>query len=308
MSNLHTILTKIAKNHTDWKTYPILLKWYESGRMSNPINILEKKVDKLLREGATAKVKEWVSTDVALTQITAERYLLDYLGTRNSNFRDSFTGGGVDGYLQIKSDSIGLEVTTVNQSIPEWILHERLLAYLSTNRYARNDGIEITYDLSKLEPIKFDNLNIIQKIGDAILRENYHSVNGVAIKKISKRGAYISWNNTESNNNFFVTIENSLTQILSQKSKQLSKNQQNILFVGVNQLPNSIFNPGIFKELVGHIYHQDWIDELNIVTRNSLPVYVIGVCFFVYTLPSEEMMYPLKVIWRDPSVTVPINL
>lgn len=97
--------------------------------------------------------------------------------------------------------------------------------YLAKNNYNGENGIEIIYDLSKLEAIKYDNLEIIEKIGIAIIRNNYHAVNGVSISKISKSGSYITWNNTETNNNFFVDIQKSLDQVITQKSKQLSKNK-----------------------------------------------------------------------------------
>lgn len=308
MSGITDYVNKIKFDKKDWKKYPILLRWLEQGKMTAEIGIISKKIEYLLSLGAKSKVKEWISSDKALTQITAERYLLDYLRNKNTNYEDMFSGGGVDGYLNISGSKIGIEVTTINQSLPEWILVERLLTYLSVNNYKNDIGIEISYDLSKLENIKYGSLDIIQQIGSAILRNNFHGISGISLKKISKRGSYISWNNTESDINFFTNIQYCLTQIINDKNKQINKNQQNILFVCVGQLPTGIFNPGIFKELGGKVYHQDWIDELEQIVTRTLPVKVLGVCFFTYTLPFESMMYPLKIIWRDKTKTIPINV
>jgi len=308
MENLLEQLKNIKFDKNDWRAYPILLRWIESGSMKAEVDVISKKADYLAGVGAKSKVKEWLSSDIALTHITAERYLLDNIRKKNANFLESFTGGGVDGYLKIHDDNIGIEVTTVNHSLPEWILRERLLSYLSVNTYNRGEGVEISYDLSKLEGIKYENLEIIPKIGSMIMRGNFHEIDGITVKKISREGSYISWNILESGNNFFANIRDSLTRILTDKSKQLNKNAQNILFVCVDQLPYSIYNPGIFRELSGHVYHQDWIDELEKIVKETLTDNVLGVCFFVYTLSSEEMMYPLRVLWKDDKKQIPIIL
>lgn len=308
MDNLITQLKRIKFDKNDWRSYPILLRWIESTRMQNEINVIAHKVDDLLSRGARSKVKEWISSDFALTQTTAERYLLDNIRVNNTNYEDSFSGGGVDGYLEVDGDRVGIEVTTINKALPEWILKERLLIYLSLNNFSLNDGIEITYDLPKIEALKYNQLDLIEKVGINIIRQNFHPVDGVSLKKISKESGYISWKNISSGDNFFSEMSSSLLTIISEKRKQLSKNKKNILFVGVNLLPDSIFNPRIFQMLVGDVYHQEWIDELERVVQKSLTSNVLGVCFFVYTLPREELMYPLKVIWRDDSNTIPITV
>jgi hypothetical protein len=276
--------------------------------MQPEIDIITKKVDYLLTVGAKSKVNEWLSTDKSLTQITAERYVLDYLRENNCNFKDSFTGGGVDGYLYLDKTCIGIEATTINKGIPEWILIERLLTYLLLNNYKSESGIEVSYDLSLLEGIKYNDLDIIEKIGSRIIQNNFHSVDGITIKKISKIGSYISWNNTDSDQLFFKNIRNNMLSIFIDKRKQLSTNKQNIVFICVNQLPISTFNPGIFKEIGCKGSHNEWIEELKTIVRETSPRNVLGVCFFVYNLPSEEMMYPLHIIWRDENNKIPINL
>ena len=57
------------------------------GRTKAATDVIAKKIGYLLSVGATAKANEWVSSDKALTQITAERYLLDYLRKKNTNFK-----------------------------------------------------------------------------------------------------------------------------------------------------------------------------------------------------------------------------
>ena len=183
MSDLLKRLNKKKVDKADWKTYPILLHWYEAGRMLDVIQIIEEKTNYLLSQGASSKVNEWISSDLALTQITAERYLLDSLRVINSNLEESFTGGGVDAYLVHGGKKIGIEVTTVNQSISEWILRERLLTYLSSYKYSRNDTIEITYDLAKIEGLKHNNFSLVEKIGTFIIKQNFHKADGVSVKK-----------------------------------------------------------------------------------------------------------------------------
>lgn len=308
MKNFSDWLKKKSPPTKDWKTYPILLRWHETGRMNKELKVIEKKIDYLLSRGAGSKVTEWISSDLTLTHITAERYLLDSLRAINSNIKEKFTGGGVDAYLEQSDEKIGIEVTTVNQATPEWILQERLLTYLSTHGYSRNDAIEITYDLVKIQGLKYT-LDLIEKIGNQIIQGNYGIINDITIKKIADSGSYISWNNETPDNNFFTTIESSLSQILTSKSKQLGKNPQNIFFVGVNQLPVDAINPSVFRVLTNKTNpHPEWVQGLEEVVAKTLQSNVIGVCFFVYNLPSENMMYPLRILWRDKSKTIPINL
>lgn len=274
--------------------------------MLNELKIIEKKIDYLLSIRSNSKIKEWLANDITLTQITAERYLLDSLRSKNNNLHERLTGGGVDADLDFKNYKIGVEVTTVNQSTPEWILREKLLMFLEFNNFSRPDVIEITYDLKKIEGLKYT-LDLIEIIGDRIIQGQYGKAGNVTIKKIADEGSYISWNNSSSNTNFFDAIKSSLNQILINKSKQLRTNKHNLLFVGVNQLPINVINPSVFRDLTSKSpVHPEWRIELQKIVTATLPKHILGVCFFVYTLPSEDMMYPLKILWRDPKINVPI--
>lgn len=62
MDNLHDRLKNKITDKTNWKTYPILLRWYESGRMCDAITILEKKVKYLLDRGAISKLMNGFQT------------------------------------------------------------------------------------------------------------------------------------------------------------------------------------------------------------------------------------------------------
>lgn len=66
------------------------------------------------------QVNEWISNDKALTQITAERYILDYLRVKNTNFIDKFTGGGVDAFLTNDNSRVGIE-SNYRQSVSSWM-------------------------------------------------------------------------------------------------------------------------------------------------------------------------------------------
>jgi len=308
MINFTDWLKKKSPPTSDWRTYPILLRWNESGRMTDALKVIEKKIDYLISQGSNSKIKEWLSGDLALTQITAERYVLDSLRYKNTSLVENLTGGGVDAYLIQGESKIGVEVTTVNQSIAEWIFNERILMFLDFNKYSATDGIKISYDLNKIKGLEYT-LDLIEEIGSTIIQDNFGVVGNVNIEKIADSGSYINWNNESPDNNFFETVKSSLCRILTSKSEQLGKNQQNLLFIGVNQLPIGPINPSIFRDLTGNSnVHPEWVLELEKIVIELLPENVLGVCFFVYTLPSEDMMYPLHIFWRDSNQKVPIIL
>jgi len=145
--------------------------------------------------------------------------------------------------------------------------------FLDFNKYSATDGIEISYDLNKIKGLEYT-LDLIEKIGSTIIQNNFGVVDNVNIEKIADSGSYISWNNESPDNNFFETVKSSL-----------------------------------FRDLTGNSnVHPEWVRELEKIVVELLPENVLGVCFFVYTLPSEDMIYPLHIFWRDSNQKVPIIL
>ena len=168
MKNIASYFKNKRYDPTDWKSYPIILRWANLERMKNELNIIDSKVEYLLKN-SRSKVKEWFSNDNTLTQITAERYILDYLRKINTSYIENFTGGGVDAYLEVNGEKIGIEVTTINNSTPEWIFHERLLMYLDTKSYSGTDAIEISYPEKSVIKVRYS-LDMIEKVGNKIIK------------------------------------------------------------------------------------------------------------------------------------------
>lgn len=297
MRNLNNYFSTRKFDENNWETYPIVLRWMDIGHMQNAIGILDSKVDYLLKH-SRSKLNEWFSSDSSLTQITAERYILDYLRLLNINLHESFTGGGVDAFLDMNKKHIGLEVTTINSATPEWILNERLLMFLDKNKYDKHDGIEISYSLDDISNINYS-YQVIRQIGEKILHGEYGSIGNISIKKIKKSGAFISWNQIAKPYNLFGFLEKRILQILNDKSTQLSSLDSNILLIGVNQLPHHEYAQCLIREIREPKRFEEEVKHIDSMIKNILPSNVIGVVFFTYTLDSVSPMYPLRIFWRD---------
>ncbi|MFA6522718.1 MAG: hypothetical protein WCT24_03965 [Patescibacteria group bacterium] len=276
--------------------------------MSTCLTIINKKIGYLLPI-ARGKANEWFSDDRTLTQITAERYLLDYLRSKNPSLLENFKGGGVDAFLPFNTGKVGVEVTTINKSIDEWVFHERLLMYLDSNNFDKPISVEVRYKLSDLFLMsQIKEFSLIEKVGNMIINESYGEINGINITKINDVGSYISWCSEQEDYNFFSTIETKLNEIFIQKATQLKNNDANLLFVGTNQLPTNEFYPEIIRELKNPDRFIKEIEALERMIQSTLPKYVLGLCFFEYSLDKEYPFYPLKIIWKDFSNTIPISI
>lgn len=306
MNNIADYFKNKSHDPKDWKSYPIVLRWLQTKRMTDALSIINVKLD-YLKQNSKQKIQEWFSSDKALTQITSERFVLDYVRTQNSNYIENFKGNGVDAYLKIENSHVGLEVTTINEAIAEWIFQERVLMYLFSHNYNITDNIKISYTLKALESLNYT-LDLVEDTGKKIINKKYDGNDSVVIRRLSSGGDYISWELNNKGFNLFSILEKRLYTILTSKNPQLKKNEKNILFIGVNQLPINELNPDIFAELSHPKRFTSEIITLEQIVSKNLPKYVVGVCFFVYTLNSDTPMYPLKIFWRDSLNVLPINL
>lgn len=311
MNNLQTYLSHNKKYITnDWRKLPIIHRWMALPRMQKTIQMIDKKVGYLLNK-SPKKIEEWFGSDASLTQITAERYILDHLRGKNlGRYSENFAGSGVDAYLRDHNNNIGIEVTSINKTIAAWVLNERLLIYLENNKHTERSNIRIKYRIQDIEKIKYS-LDLVEKIGQVIISGKQNiDLNGLeVIREVPfSSGGLIIWDEASEEYDLVELLKQKLTAIISDKSKQLKKNTANILFICVNQLPLSSQNPTFFEEITSPIRYASEAQELQSFIQNILPDYINGVCFFVYTLESEDPMYKLKILWKNKPKQISLEL
>lgn len=306
--NLELYFKNKSFRSSDWKSFPIILRWMQVGRMDEALKIIDKKVGYLLTLNVRKKVEEWFSDDKHIIQTTAERYILDYLRNRNTNYEENFSGNGVDAYLNKSGEKIGIEATTINKTLTEELFRERLLMYLHLKGYKRRERIEISCSIDKLIPIGFYIYDLIEDIGNVIL-QNTGNVKDVSIIKSQAPVGYISWGIKENSNfNLLDFLDKRLSEIITSKQAQLSKNSKNILFIGVNELPIDHLNPEIFKQATKPEFLEQELKVLEDIISKNLPDNILGICFFVYSIDQEKPYYSLRIFWKDNSNTISINI
>lgn len=295
---------QFSKN--DWKNYPIILRWLEKGSMEGSLKVINDKVCHL-SQVSKSKLQEWLaSDDNKLTQVTAERYILDYLRTKN-NLTDIFSGGGVDAHIEIDGEKIGTEVKTLNKTTPEWLLNERLLMYLWSKDFVLKNNVEIRFPLSRTKALEYldSRFKIIEAIGNALITSSYGEVEGFTISKLEK-GSSIIWEMDNDGFNLFEYLPTHLQSIIDNK-KQFKDYSKNILFIGANQIPvDHLF--GMFIEMANPTRFTEEIEELENMLTETLPDNIIGVCYFHYHLPQINPYYPLKIFWKKGAEIPSINL
>jgi hypothetical protein len=104
----------------------IILKWLESKNVNQSMQIIDKKIGILLTQNARKKLKQWLlSDDRDFNAITSERYIVDYLKGINKNINDTIFDSqnvGTDAELIYNNRKIGIEITTLNGFVADWIL------------------------------------------------------------------------------------------------------------------------------------------------------------------------------------------
>ena len=121
--NIEDFLNRKSTRIQKLKHKPIIMKWLESPSMKESLRVIENKVKYLLENyqgGGESKLIQWfLSGDINFVSITAERYIIDYLISKNSNIEDNLRKTGIDAKLKIDNENIGIEVTTLNGFIAE---------------------------------------------------------------------------------------------------------------------------------------------------------------------------------------------
>jgi hypothetical protein len=302
----------------NWRD-PIIIKWAKSANMHQPVKIIDKKIGILLSQNARKKLKQWfLSDDRDFNTITSERYIIDYLKGVNRNINDNIFDSqkiGTDAELIYNTRKIGIEITSLNGFVADWIFVERLPIYLKENKFCLNGALEISYNYERIkrEMDKHRIYEYIEEVGECLIKRDLKRMKQLGIDSANKnRGTgCIAWScNNADNFPVMKYLTEGLIQKLKEKRKQLSKHNENLIFVGVNHAgPTNWINPGIFEEMGGRIIsYSPQINAIQTFLNNELPAGIIGVCYFHYSLNKENPFYPLTIFWRKGSTKVSINL
>lgn len=318
--NIHSFL----KSHNDsikgLEPRPIVVRWLQSPGMMQSLAIIDKHVGYLLHRGAIEKLNQWfLAGDENFNSITAERYILAYIKQKNGNLEDNLKSEGIDGFLEYENGRVGIEITTLNGFIGDWIFVERLTEFLDEHNYlTMNRGLEIFYSHARIQLAAQGKMiyDYIRKTGEAILSNDAQSLSEMKISvHPHSRGPCISFDIDDADSfPWFRYITQDLQSKLQQigKVQQLTQQTRNIVFVGLNHSsPINRAFPRIFKDLAfGEIRYHSEIQEVREFWASSMTslTNVIGICYFFYSLDSEVPFYPLKFFWRSETDKIAINL
>ncbi len=305
------------------KHRPIIMKWIEYPSMKQSLQIMDRKVGYLLehhQDGGESKLIQWfLSGDINFVTLTAERYIIDYLISQNSNIEDNLGRTGIDAKLKVRDENIGIEVTTLNGFIAEWILEERLFESISTKNVLDDKTLRLTYDHKRIieETVKNKMHQYIVELSTAIETEDVVSLKNLdASMEFEYRWAgKISWNH--SNADSFPWLKYLTDELLSKltasnKSRQLKEYSRNIIFIGVNHIAPSIDAiPSIFKEIgIGGTSYSAQIEGIEKFWTNVMQDHknIAGICFYNYSIDKIGPFYPLRIIWSNEEENLRINL
>ena len=317
-------IQRFLKAHNDkmkgLQPHPMVVRWLQWPVMIHSLEIIDKHIGYLLHHGAIAKLNQWfLAGDENFNSITAERYILAYLRQRNENLEDNLTAEGIDGFLEDEFGRVGVEITTLNGFIGDWIFVERLTEFLDEQNYlTMNSGLEISYSHARIRRAAQGKViyDFVRKTGEAILSNDTQALSEMKIfVHPHNRGASISFDIDDTDSfPWFRHITQDLQSKLQEKSKgqQLAQQTRNIVFVGLNHSsPSNWAFPGIFEDLAnGELRYHSEIQEIREFWASTMPslANLVGVCYFFYSLPSEVPFYPLKFFWRSEKDKIAINL
>src|SRR6266852_5003049 len=165
---------------------PIIVHWMRSSGMQEALTIIDKRVEYLLNHKAMKKLNQWfLADDSNFNDITAERYVINYLMKQNTNISDNLYKSGTDAYLKHASSCVGVEVTTLNGFFGEWILYERLPHILKDHGFLSDKNLEINYSqqriLKEARKSKRKIYEYIQQCAMFIMSKNYDSLRTLEI-------------------------------------------------------------------------------------------------------------------------------
>jgi len=320
-ANIRAFLdSKKNRIEDSWKKRPIIMDWLEYGSMGNAISIIDHKVGRL-KGVADGKLNEWfLSGDKNFCSLTAERYIVDHLRSINKNVVDNLVKtGGPDAILKCPNEDVGIEITTVNGFIADWIFTERLLLYLKEKVHRLHVNHQITYDYellnTELNSKNYSSIyDYIESVGDNIRRGDETALQKMQVtwQKTDSEGDLIIWEHDAAQK--FPTMkyltEGLLSHLQKSKTKQLSRFPRNIVMVGVNHCgPNNHLTPRIFNEMGnGSLSCQYEIEYISNYWAKNLPNSIVGLCYYIYDIGQETPFYPLRMFWRDENHRIDINL
>ena len=183
--NIHSFLKAHNDKMKGLQPHPIVVRWLQWPRMIQSLEIIDKHISYLLHHGAIAKLNQWfLAGDENFNSITAERYILAYLRQRNDTLEDNLTAEGIDGFLDDEFGRIGVEITTLNGFIGDWIFVERLTEFLDEQNYlTMNSGLEISYSHARIQLAAQGKLiyDFVRKTGEAILSNDTQALSEMKI-------------------------------------------------------------------------------------------------------------------------------
>jgi hypothetical protein len=299
------------------------MKWMESPSMKKSLQIIDKKVEYLLanyQDGGEHKLIDWFLTgDRNFVTQTAERYIIDYLISQNSNIEANLRKTGIDAKLKVGDEIVGIEITTLNGFIAEWILIERLSEFLSAKDVLDDKTLRIAYDHARIMKETEQNRihQYIEDLGAAIEAVDINSLKNldVSIEFEHRWAGVISWNHSKADSfPWLKYLKDDLLSKLSEsnKKKQLMEHSRNIIFVGVNHIaPSNWAIPSIFEEIgTGGTLYNTQIENIENFWTKVMQEHqnFTGICFYYYSIDKVGPFYPLRIIWNNEGENLKISL
>jgi hypothetical protein len=302
---------------------PLIIDWLSSPTMEKSLSILDRNVHYLLENysrGGEGKLNRWfLSNDIDFCTLTAERYIICYLKSKNENIEDNLGPEGIDAKLINGDQSVGIEITTLNGFFADWVFIQRLTQIISSYNFVDDKTFRIKYSPLRLLT-EFRNHNLdkyIDQVAENILENNLellHCIN-IELEAEHKWAGCITWQMTsESDFPWLRFLTDDLFQKITaaNKERQLKENANNLIFIGVNNIaPSNWAIPSIFKEIGrGGVSYTKEIDHIRDFWQRALHAhnYISGICYFCYSLDREEPFYPLRIFWRDDMEKINLNL
>ena len=302
---------------------PLIIDWLSSPTMEKSLSTLDRKVRYLLAnysKGGEGKLNRWLLTnDIDFCTLTAERYIIDHLKSRNENIEDNLGPEGIDAKLIKGDQSVGIEITTLNGFVADWVFTERMTQIVSSHNFVDDKTLRIRRSPLRLLT-EFRNHNLykyIDQVAENIFKGDLDLLYRLNIElEVDHRSAgVVSWETTRERD-FpwlrFLTADLYRKITAANKERQIKENANNLIFIGVNNIaPSNSAIPSIFEEIgrgglsytkeIGHI-RDFW--ERTLHDHN----HVSGICYFCYSLELEEPFYPLKIFWREDTEKINLNL
>jgi len=302
---------------------PLIMDWLSSPTMEKSLITLDRKIRYLLEnysKGGEGKLNRWLlSNDIGFCTLTAERYIINYLKSKNENIEDNLGPEGIDAKLINGDQSVGIEITTLNGFVADWVFTERLIQIISSHNFVDDKTLRIRRSPLRLLT-EFRNHNLykyIDQVAENIFKDNLELLFCLNIElEVEHRWAgCISWEMTrERDFPWLRFLTDDLFQKITaaNKGRQLKENANNLIFIGVNNIaPSNPAIPSIFEEIGrGGLSYIKEIDHIRDFWQRQLHAHnhISGICYFCYSLEREEPFYPLKIFWRDDTERINFNL